>query len=375
MFISNIINLILASTWMALIFEAITTPRILLENYGIDIRVVSLGILLILVVFSKTYSKARPTNSLLFFNKYYLFPISVILASIMILAEYFTRHNFVVNLTGLHYGRIFYLGLSSGLVALFFSTPESLQIHARKIVFMLPAIILTVFAFIYLRNFQYFYNILQEDHLVENAQFLLMLGGSILAFLLAKNFWNLYQKNKQAVNSKAIASNNVNFRLGLLYLFMGIAMFFVAGEEISWGQRIIGLDTPEPLTEINIQDEITIHNIGIIFGYVYRGYIFLGLFGAFAWILVKALNKISFTKQFLNKLLSYIPHVVPKWYLMLFYLLPAIFFYYKINIDWTTKEWGEFFEFILYVGVFLMVLENYLLLNYKSFIAKIFSNH
>jgi len=45
---------------------------------------------------------------------------------------------------------------------------------------------------------------------------------------------------------------------------MGIMAFVVAGEEISWGQRMFGVSTPEYLKEINFQDEINIHNIGIV---------------------------------------------------------------------------------------------------------------
>ena len=35
----------------------------------------------------------------------------------------------------------------------------------------------------------------------------------------------------------------------------------IAGEEISWGQRILGLETPESLAEINHQNELNLHNI------------------------------------------------------------------------------------------------------------------
>jgi hypothetical protein len=40
------------------------------------------------------------------------------------------------------------------------------------------------------------------------------------------------------------------------------ALFFAAfGEEISWGQRILGFATPEALGGINVQNELNIHNI------------------------------------------------------------------------------------------------------------------
>jgi hypothetical protein len=46
------------------------------------------------------------------------------------------------------------------------------------------------------------------------------------------------------------------FMLGYALLFL-----FVGGEEISWGQRIIGVTTPESLAVINVQNEINLHNI------------------------------------------------------------------------------------------------------------------
>lgn len=44
-----------------------------------------------------------------------------------------------------------------------------------------------------------------------------------------------------------------------------IAFFFIClGEEISWGQRIFEIRTPELLKTVNVQNEITLHNIGSI---------------------------------------------------------------------------------------------------------------
>ena len=37
-----------------------------------------------------------------------------------------------------------------------------------------------------------------------------------------------------------------------------IAFFFVAGEELSWGQRIIGIETTEYFKENNVQEELNL---------------------------------------------------------------------------------------------------------------------
>ena len=40
-----------------------------------------------------------------------------------------------------------------------------------------------------------------------------------------------------------------------------ILLFVGAGEEISWGQRLIGIETPDELKKVNVQGEINLHNI------------------------------------------------------------------------------------------------------------------
>jgi len=47
------------------------------------------------------------------------------------------------------------------------------------------------------------------------------------------------------------------------FVYLGLAVLFLfgAGEEISWGQRILGFQTPEPLSEVNRQEEFNLHNL------------------------------------------------------------------------------------------------------------------
>ncbi|MCA9401014.1 MAG: hypothetical protein KC713_05270 [Candidatus Omnitrophica bacterium] len=40
-----------------------------------------------------------------------------------------------------------------------------------------------------------------------------------------------------------------------------LLFFFIAGEEISWGQRILGLATPESMKTMNVQGEMNLHNV------------------------------------------------------------------------------------------------------------------
>ena len=48
----------------------------------------------------------------------------------------------------------------------------------------------------------------------------------------------------------------------ILFVVAGVGVIFIAGEEISWGQRLFGVVTPKELQDINNQGETNIHNIG-----------------------------------------------------------------------------------------------------------------
>lgn len=47
----------------------------------------------------------------------------------------------------------------------------------------------------------------------------------------------------------------------LILLFIAFVCIFGAGEEISWGQRVFGIETPESFKERNAQEEFNLHNL------------------------------------------------------------------------------------------------------------------
>lgn len=56
-------------------------------------------------------------------------------------------------------------------------------------------------------------------------------------------------------------SKKKTFFINTYIFILAITSFFVGMEEISWGQRIFGVNTPESLKQINYQEEITVHNL------------------------------------------------------------------------------------------------------------------
>jgi hypothetical protein len=45
------------------------------------------------------------------------------------------------------------------------------------------------------------------------------------------------------------------------FVLLAVGFFLIAGEEVSWGQRLFGISTPEELERNNVQQELTLHNI------------------------------------------------------------------------------------------------------------------
>ena len=91
-----------------------------------------------------------------------------------------------------------------------------------------------------------------EDHFSETVGALSFLAASVL-FLLA--FRTLRRGPVGAAGWAGLKA--------LVLLGLGIMFFFAFGEEISWGQRILGIEEPDALGRINAQDELNVHNIEI----------------------------------------------------------------------------------------------------------------
>ncbi len=91
--------------------------------------------------------------------------------------------------------------------------------------------------------------LIPEDHYFELIGALSFLVTSILFFYGFR------------VARKTLDKSWVSLIKQLIYLGLALLFFFGAGEEISWGQRILGFQTPEPLSQVNRQEEFNLHNL------------------------------------------------------------------------------------------------------------------
>jgi hypothetical protein len=120
--------------------------------------------------------------------------------------------------------------------------------------------------------FDLFVWITAEDSLLEWLQFLMVL---LAAAFFARLCLRLFRTHSRLA--------------AWLCLAMAAGLFFIAGEEIAWGQRLLGFGTPATLQAVNVQNETTLHNISSLHQAFVYGVMLGGLAAALAPLLWWAL--------------------------------------------------------------------------------------
>ncbi|WP_345273129.1 hypothetical protein [Flaviramulus aquimarinus] len=131
---------------------------------------------------------------------------------------------------------------------------------------------------------------------------------------------------------------------------MAIVFFFIAMEEIAWGQQFFNFATPENFEKINVQGEVTLHNIEGFHGkteFLRLAFGLAGLVGLF-------LNK--------NRVLSSIafPHMLSSYLLVIIgvSIFDVYDDFYPINpnIKMGVRRLAELIEMIIGFSALLYIL-------------------
>lgn len=180
-----------------------------------------------------------------------------------------------------------------------------------------------------------YHALIDEDGPIELGQVVLM-GGAAVAFGVA------------AVRARAAGRRG----LAAIYLLVAVGAFVATGEEISWGQRILGFTTPEPLEPVNQQGESNLHNIVGVQRLFNLGEMLAGLYGLAIPIVWQARSVRTRLGRWLDSLL------VPPLCLTALFFLPfayrAVRFTLLPHAGERTVELGEVAELAFYVGVLVM---------------------
>lgn len=155
--------------------------------------------------------------------------------------------------------------------------------------------------------FDAFKEMYTEDGLSENL--------TAIFFLIAAVFFVL-----TFANSRKELSGYMKF----VILTLGVLCFFTGMEEISWGQRILGIETPESMKKLNYQQETTLHNL-IDARFYTAIYIPISLF-----LLLYFAFKNTKYRSFIGVPREYMPS---KKFLVIALLLPLICLYEKEHFE------------------------------------------
>jgi len=132
---------------------------------------------------------------------------------------------------------------------------------------------------------------------------------------------------------------------------LAVVLIFLAGEEISWGQRVAQLAVPEYFSMYNVQQEINFHNIDPIQKKMFIAYVVGGSWGSLGWVLWNRLPSSIFTW---NRPVWPADQFVPAWFISSFFFA---FLWYGVARfllgPMHYKTWEETAELSFSIGVFL----------------------
>jgi hypothetical protein len=135
-----------------------------------------------------------------------------------------------------------------------------------------------------------------------------------------------------------------------LFVAVALVMLFAGGEEISWGQRVFGWETPQELMDVNDQGETNLHNIGIMLQLTNLAMFLTGLYGTFAYI---ANRNLRFARRWDQG--DYL--FVPPFFLATYFLPILIFRIARMTVftdsNFTLNRLGEWAEMVVAVGILL----------------------
>jgi hypothetical protein len=154
----------------------------------------------------------------------------------------------------------------------------------------------------------------------------------------------------------------------VLYFFLSAGLFLIAMDEISWGQRIFNIKTPEFFERRNQKAEITFHNM---YGFpLHKAFVVVGFYGAFSRLLL--------SRSFKRHHPMLVELLTPPYRLFFFFFATfSLYAYYEYLYYWYLSplglQWSGFFtdesfidgkdqepiELLLSLGFLLFVAVNW----------------
>jgi hypothetical protein len=249
----------------------------------------------------------------------------------------------------LHPFQLEIISLYLSLISLFLFDISFIR-KSKKIVLLVAPFWILSLAVYFKWHFPFlFWFIEKEDSVTEYLTF-----GVYLAVAFAA-----YKMMKRIMKYKPLPKV---WRMFLFAIFAVITFTaaVIAGEEISWGQRIFGFRTPDAIAENNTQYEFNLHNQKSVFSYVYIAYAILGIYGSSSWAIIEGFKKAKMPKAILQTLEMLSPPLV----LIGFFIPIVVYAILRQNLgDVRFDQWEELVELYLAAGIFLFLYSKFNLIK------------
>lgn len=258
----------------------------------------------------------------------FIFLAGFVVSAALGLYDWNTFPNASFALTRLNLPQLALLTFTAGTIFFVNQSNQWWKKYWQYFVFVFPFALLLFLLVVRLFPFNLFLELVKEDNIIEYAQFVVLVMGSLFSF------WAVAR----------LRTRNLLISAGLIVA--GLVFLLIAGDEISWGQRLLGLETAEVLKDTNRQEENTFHNLYAVEWLVIYGYVALSGIGLFSRFLFERI-------KWLKSLVKFTPSHL----LLGYFLVPFVYFLTQMLIMWGRwHAWSEVAELYLYTALVLWVV-------------------
>jgi hypothetical protein len=180
---------------------------------------------------------------------------------------------------------------------------------------------------------------IREDGLVEWLTFVELLIMSAYSFIVARAF----SRSEPGSPAKRV------------WLFLGFLVLFGAMEEISWGQRVFGIESPAWFLKHNKQGEINVHNL-VIYGVKINKLVFGKILAILLGIYLLAVPLLYRFKERFKDFVDRWRIPIAQNYQILLYVIVTILVQFHLSI---AKKTGELLELSTCFFFLLILMHPY----------------
>lgn len=262
-----------------------------------------------------------------------ILPVSAIIIFSLSVFEFLTPPNTLFSITKINLPELFLTGFYFFLSQVMQFPKKWWKDNQDIIIRSLPWMFFGLMITISFWPFDYFLHLVKEDKPIEYLQVVILLLG---VTLLVPKIISAYKKR--------------DFEKMAVMLLLCASFLFISGDEISWGQRILNVETPDYFLEKNRQLEIGVHNFHSIETATVYIWILIGLVGAFGRNVYRLL---PLPKLFRKIGGDWLPPASVRWY----FLIPVLYFpaYYVVGeylgVTDRIHPFSETMEILMYSGL------------------------